>query len=223
MGSHRIVDLTGHKYGRLTVLSIVKPHEGGNAKWVCQCDCGTICIIVGSELRRKASKRGTKSCGCKASERMASLNQTHGRSKTRLYRSWQGMHQRCGNPKDTQFPRYGARGISVNPCWDDFEPFALWAKANGYDAALEIDRIDVNAGYSPENCRWVTSRENSNNRRNTRQAIFFGKSMVYSEAAEHFGISIDVLGYRLGSGWSPEKAVSTPVRKYSSQNVKRKS
>jgi hypothetical protein len=91
--------------------------------------------------------------------------ETHGMHKTRLYRIWHGIKNRCFNKNTIDYSRYGARGITVCSDWHTFIPFMLWAKENGYSDELTIDRIDPNGNYCPENCKWVTVLENSRNRR----------------------------------------------------------
>lgn len=86
----------------------------------------------------------------------------HGLSKTRLYRTWNNMKQRCYNPKNPNYASYGGRGITIYQEWlDDFQRFYDWAMANGYSDELTIDRIDGTKGYFPDNCRWVTWEENN--------------------------------------------------------------
>lgn len=160
------VDLTGRRFGRLVVLC-----ENGRAKcgfvlWLCRCDCGSEVTVVGNNLRAGH----TTSCGCLHRERATECHTTHGMHKTRLYRVWVDMLARTGVCKgaDEQHKRaYKDRGISVCSEWLNFENFRDWAFTHGYSDGLEIDRIDNNAGYCPENCRWVTRKENCNNRRNT--------------------------------------------------------
>ena len=91
--------------------------------------------------------------------------QTHGMHKTRLYRIWHGIKNRCLNPNCADYRIYGGRGITVCNDWHRFIPFMFWAQENGYNDELTIDRVDPNGNYCPENCKWVTVLENSKNRR----------------------------------------------------------
>ena len=166
----RVIDLTGQKFGRLTVIAragTTKTRDK-SATWLCKCDCGNTSIVKGSRLR---SGR-IKSCGCWRFECVSEANTKHGACKggkrSRLYRIWSGMIRRCTDIKHKDFKNYGGRGIIVCGEWKDYEPFKDWALCNGYADNLEIDRINTDGDYTPENCRWVTDYENANNRRNTR-------------------------------------------------------
>ncbi|MEV4942885.1 hypothetical protein [Streptomyces zaomyceticus] len=90
----------------------------------------------------------------------------HGKSRSALHSVWTNMRERCGNPKSEKYPRYGGRGIvvTVDPAWENFLTFARWAEESGYQKGLELDRINNDLGYTPENCRWVTDLENLMNR-----------------------------------------------------------
>lgn len=104
----------------------------------------------------------------------------------RLYGIWSTMKHRCENPKREKYKDYGARGISVCDEWKDPNRFIDWAMGNGYSNGLQIDRIDNNKGYSPDNCRWVTPKENSRNRRNT---VCITVNGVQKSAVEWAGIA----------------------------------
>ena len=144
----------------------------------------------------------------------------HGEGKTRLYRIWASMKQRCNNPHDHAYQEYGGRGITVCREWeDDYLEFKRWALANGYADDLSIDRIDNDKGYSPQNCRWATREEQQRNRRNNRYVLYNGESMLLAELAEQYGIGIRVLWNRLYKlGWQIEKALTTPVKHYERGN-----
>lgn len=159
-------ELTGMKFGRWTVIGRAENNKKGNTMWHCRCECGKQAIIVGYSLTRGRSK----SCGCYHSERVSQANKdlktTHGEKKTRLYRIWKGMKQRCFNPNDKDYEKYGGRGITICDEWkEDFCKFKSWALASGYAQELSIDRIENNGNYEPSNCRWATQSQQNSNRR----------------------------------------------------------
>lgn len=156
------LDLVGLRFGRLVVLEEAGRTKGGNVCWLCRCDCGTEVIVRSGNLRYGS----TVSCGCYHRE----CQTKHGMHGTRLYHVWAGMLKRTGIYKGASEQErrvYIDRGITVCEEWLVFENFCKWALGNGYRDGLEIDRIDNDKGYYPENCRWVTLKENCNNRRNT--------------------------------------------------------
>lgn len=155
---HRIKDLTGNRFGRLTVISLA--NAKGAARWLCQCDCGEQTTVIGASLLNGS----TKSCGCEQKEIAAqtgSKTATHGESKSPLYSVWCGIIRRTENPNCDHYKWYGGRGIKMCDEWrHDYTAFRNWAKANGYKKGLSIDRIDNQKNYSPDNCRWITISEN---------------------------------------------------------------
>lgn len=136
----------------------------------------------------------------------------HGKCHTRLHGVWSMMKQRCFNPNQRTFKWYGARGITVCPEWLDFMGFYEWAMANGYSEGLTLDRIDPNENYTPENCRWVSWKEQMCNKRSNRQICAFGKTLTVQEWSETTGIHRSTIVNRLKAGWTPEQAV-TPGRR----------
>lgn len=162
-------DLTGMKFGRLTVLY---RSENGMCsgkpvtRWMCRCDCGIEKTVDGHSLARGR----TKSCGClNAETRKRLLTEratTHGGCYTRLYHIWAHMKYRCYNPNDAKYKDYGGRGITVCSEWlAGFENFRGWALSSGYSDNLSLDRIDVDGNYEPSNCRWATWRTQRMNQR----------------------------------------------------------
>lgn len=137
---------------------------------------------------------------------------TKPKSKHPLYATWSGMIQRCHRPDYADYFRWGGRGITVCEEWHDFFVFAADMGGNKPTPKHEIDRIDNNKGYSKENCRWVTRKENGRNTRRTRFVEFNGECRCIGEWAEIWGIGVGAALYRINAGWSYEKIVSTPIR-----------
>lgn len=127
------------------------------------------------------------------------------------------MHHRCENPKNEAYERYGGRGITVCEEWsmENAADFISWALANGWEKGLEIDRIDNNKGYSPDNCRFVTSSQNSRNRRSNRYVNIFGETMLLVEAFEKYSVvnkkQFELRYYH--QNWTLERALTQPLQK----------
>lgn len=137
-------------------------------------------------------------------------NYKHGMRYTRLYNIWRSMNQRCSNPNTKNYHRYGGRGIRVCDEWKhDFMAFHDWAMANGYSEELTVDRIDNEKGYSPDNCRWSTYKEQENNKSNSRIIECNGASHTLGEWSEITGIRLATIWDRLQRGWTPERALTT--------------
>lgn len=209
------VDLTGMKFGRLTVLeraeNYITPSNGKKrSQWLCECECGNKCVVQSGHLK----SGHTQSCGCYNRDIVKEKGRTHGESKTSLYFVWKSMRQRCKNPNNSRYWDYGGRGIDVCAEWDDFLNFKEWAYENGYAEGLTIDRIDNDKGYSPENCRVTDYIVQGNNKRNVRQVEYNGKKQTIREIADRVGIDRDLLSQRVFiHGWDIDKAIREPTKK----------
>lgn len=196
-------DLTGQKFGRLTVIGISRQVQKGNRVryyWKCKCVCGNY-----HEARTDSLTSGMiQSCGCLKKEQAIkniSSHHSHKQSGSRLYIIWQSMKKRCLNKNGPSYKRYGGRGITICDEWkDDFNSFFKWSMANGYNENLTIDRIDNNKGYYPDNCRWTTNKEQSRNRRSNIIVTYQGKKMTLIEASEKSGLPYSALHARYNRG-----------------------
>lgn len=140
---------------------------------------------------------------------------THGKRHTRLYRIWLQMKNRCFNENGERYKDYGARGITVCNEWrNNFQAFYDWSMSNGYSDNLTIDRIDNDKGYSPDNCRWATVKEQNRNSRRCDMISYHGETHCLREWSEVLGISYSALRNRKNYGWSVERMMETPVRKH---------
>lgn len=204
----RLIDLTGQRFGRLTVIG--KSDRSGNRRtyWKCICDCGKECEVRSSHLRSGS----TKSCGCYGIERRSEARRIHGMSRKPLYICHWSMIERCENPSVRNYANYGGRGISVCEEWHDFSNFMKWALENGYKEGLTIERIDVDGNYCPENCRWADYQEQANNKRNNRRISCNGKNLTLAEWERETGISQSLIRARIERlGWTEEEAVTIPA------------
>lgn len=133
----------------------------------------------------------------------------HGMAGTRLHHIWKTMKQRCYNPNTANYKNYGGRGIEVCEEWkNSFENFYSWAIKSGYTDDLTIDRVKVDEGYNPSNCRWSTYKEQSNNKTNSRVIEFNGETRTLAEWSDKTGIKNATIWARLKSGWSVEDALT---------------
>lgn len=137
----------------------------------------------------------------------------HGMTGTRIYNIWKDMKKRCYCKSRKDYSRYGGRGITVCKEWQEFIPFYNWAMNNGYTDNLTIDRIDVNGNYEPSNCRWVTTKEQANNKRNNHFVAFNGETMTIAQCGKKIGMCENTIRKRIKSEHFTETEVfSKPLQ-----------
>jgi hypothetical protein len=175
MKNTKNINVKGQKFNRLTIIS--DPYRKNIRTYVtAKCDCGK---IIDCQLYKMQTNH-TKGCGCEK-EKL----RTHNLSKHPLYRVWDAIRYRCNNPNASNFKNYGGRGIKISDEWNNnFLNFYNWAIENNWSKELEIDRINNDLGYSRENCRIVSSKENARNRRNLKYVSFGTILMPLFEAIE---------------------------------------
>lgn len=191
-------NLSGVEFGDLTAIEIAGK-KGRQNLWLCKCKCGNDHKVSAHLLVSGRSK----SCGCKRGVR-------HGFSKTPEYRAYMAMRARCNNPKNPEFKNYGDRGIKVCARWE--ESFLNFYEDLGPrpSKAHSIDRMDVEKGYSKENCRWATLKEQNSNKRQTIWVSAYGETLCLTEMATKHGINPQTLKYRLKT-MSAEEALEKEV------------
>lgn len=207
MASHNRLELVGDRFGRLTVMGFdglhTPPSGGKKTKWICLCDCGSRVSVFGSSL----TTGNTSSCGCASRESTAKRNQSHGMSRTRTYRIWQAMLNRCRNPNMAMYPRYGGRGIRVCSRWESFENF--YADMGECPKGMSIDRINNDANYEPGNCRWANRRIQSRNKSSNRIISYGGRRLCLTDWAKSLSMDQASLAERIEK-WGVARALTTP-------------
>ena len=197
----RIRDIAGQRFGKLVATSF--SHVGiYGAIWNVKCDCG-------EEAKKRSSKLisgHTKSCGCLVREAPT----THGKSRSSLYKIWDGMRQRCTNPNAISYKYYGGRGIKICARWLKFEAFL--EDMGERPKKLSLERRDNNGNYEPDNCYWATSKEQQRNTRRNRLIDHNGTTKTLAEWSEVSQINYHTLRMRLVNGWTMEKSLTEPVR-----------
>lgn len=209
-----IIDMTGQRFGKLTVIGDSGERKNEQVCWTCICECGNTSTVRGANLRRGKAK----SCGCQKvffekgkKNKNHRFSNSHGLHGTPIYNCWKAMMQRCTNPKHPAWEHYGGRGISVCERWLDVKHFVedMEPRPEGHS----LDRIDTNGNYEPSNVRWATPTEQQNNRRCSRKIIVNGDSLTLKEAAKLTGIAYDTLKGRIARGLSDAEALA-PVGSY---------
>lgn len=210
------LDISNQRFGRLVALEIASNEKLKGNIWKCICDCGNYIEIPANPLR----SGHTRSCGCFHKDRAREVAKIHrfgnkratihGLSNSPEYNCWEGMIQRCRNPKSNRYSSYGGRGIKVCDRWLKFENF--YSDMGSRPEGLTLDRIDVNGDYCPDNCRWITNLEQQNNRRDNVLIEFQGKVQTIADWSRELNLTYSILRGRLDRGWTVEKAFTTPKK-----------
>lgn len=200
----------GKKIGRLLVLEQKDKNDKGYI-WYCECDCGNFVNRTTEYLTKQKEKA---SCGCHWSEKCVK----HGKTGIRLFNVWSSLIARCYDKNNKAYKNYGGRGIKVCEEWkNNFQSFYDWSYENGYDenapqGKCTIDRVDNDGDYTPENCRWTTMKNQSNNKRSNIFVEINGSVKTLAEWSDFSGISRSTIKQRYHKGWNGEMLIS-PVRK----------
>jgi hypothetical protein len=196
----KLIDLTGKKFERWHVLKRVDSTKKGGAVWLCLCACGEQRIVQSHNLIAGLSR----SCGCLKNEVTSERSGTHRKTKTRTYYTWANMKRRC---RSKNLKNYGGRGISVCDRWLTFENF--YADMGDIPDGMTLERTDNSAGYSPENCKWATATEQSNNKRNNKKLEWAGECLTVTQWAKKLGVTRETIRGRMRLNWPVDKIFTT--------------
>lgn len=199
IGSPHTLNIAGQKFGEWTVTD----QKFGNS-YLCKCSCGTEKIIQSQGLKNGRSK----SCGCKGRD----WCRKHGMEGTKTYSIWASVKARCSNQQSPLYAAYGGIGVTIDPRWLDFVNF--YADMGEKPDDMSLDRIDPFGGYWPENCRWADRKTQARNKRKTVYLEYRGQKKSPAEWAEIMGLPRKTVSERIRKGWSTERALETPNRKF---------
>lgn len=198
----RLKDIVWQKFNLLTIIKYV-----GNKKYgcffLCKCDCGKEKEIQGSLVKRGK----VISCGCVRNGKASARLSKHGESKTKLYKVWSHMLQRCHLPKDMGYKNYGGRGITVCDRWRSNFLYFKEDMNETFSPGLELDRIENSKGYYKDNCRWATSKQNNNNKRTNCYLEINGVTKTAMEWSEIHGLNSRCISNRVRAGFLGETAL----------------
>lgn len=209
-------DLTGRVVGRLTVIEraedFIRPNGLHRPRWLCRCECGNTTVVLGQNLKNGS----TLSCGCLGEERrmlaVTKHGDTAGGGKHRLYSILTGMKNRCYDVKHEKYANYGGRGITICDEWlNSYENFKEWALSHGYRDDLTIDRINHDGNYEPDNCRWITHREQQHNKSTNHLLTYNGKTQDIAQWAQELDVTPGTLITRLRYGWLDEDVLTREI------------
>lgn len=199
---------TGDKFNRLTAIKFVDMRMNSQQFWLFKCECGNEKVISVNSVKIGT----TKSCGCLSSELLKKRSK-HGMCKTKIYKIWAVMLQRCFNQDNKGYKNYGGRGIKVCSEWLKFENF--YKDMGDKPEGMTLDRKNNNLGYCKSNCKWSNRKEQNNNKRNNILITYKNKTQTLSQWAEELNINYNIFFYRFKSGWDIKKILT----KYYEQKV----
>lgn len=215
-----MLHLPDERFGSLTLLEEATslPRKDrpqySERRWLCRCDCGNEKIIRQSNLVNST----TKSCGCLANQTAKNRFRTHGKTGTYLHKIWNSIKRRCFNKNQDAYKHYGGRGITIYFKWlNDFNAFESWIIENiGHRPTPKhsLDRIKNNEDYKPNNLRWSTQKEQTNNQRRNALMTFRNRTHTLTQWSEKTGIPIGTIFKRRKLNWSVEEILTTPVKRF---------
>lgn len=206
----KIKDLTGNVYSYLTVTSFshkeVISRSNRPYYWNCECVCGNPVTVTATNLK----SGNVKSCGCKRLKLISDATTKHGFSYSREYKIWQAIKDRCSNHKNK---RYGGRGITVCQRWvNSFENFYADMGPSPSDKH-SIDRKNNNGNYTPDNCRWATTKEQCNNMVTNVIVKYQGITSTLTELCDRLNLNYNVIRRRVSSlNWTIDDAIKTKIK-----------
>lgn len=197
--------MAGQRFGRLIAVKWTGRNRHGFSQWLCHCDCGNKPIITANKLRTA----NTKSCGCLKRD-ILRQPKTHGQTKTLTHMVWVTMRQRCENPRNKKYARYGGRGIRICDRWQKFENF--FKDMGEKPIGKTIERTNNDGNYEPGNCCWATPKQQANNTIRNRRITFGGRSLTLTEWSKEMGVNPSSLFERVEK-WGIERALTEQRRK----------
>jgi len=200
------IDMTGQRYGRLSVIEMAGHNKHRQRLWRCVCDCGETTEVLGFLLRQEQ----TQSCGCLQREAIGNVNKKHGKSKSQIWSIHRSMMDRCYLRTSSAFKNYGGRGIAVCKRWHDFENF--YADMGDKPKGMTLERVDNDGSYTPDNVRWASYKDQANNRRCNVVLEFQGRKQTMQQWSDEMGLKIQTVWARLNRGWSVDRALTEEVR-----------
>lgn len=210
----RYVNIIRQTFGYFTAVEATEESRGADKIWIFECICGTKVKHTYADVK----KLKNKSCGCRKPDGWQPPY-----SDTVEYRAWLKIRERCNNPNDKSYHRYGGRGISVSERWSKFYTF-IKDMGERPGAGYSIERVNNNGNYEPSNCRWATAKEQANNTRGNHLIEIDGKKRNLTQWSEISGINMKIISKRLNLGWSKKDSVFLPTlpigKKYSSLSKK---